>query len=63
MNKKDFALDIADRTRVIYFKNDLQIYITQNENREQTSLIKYIFNNERLLIIFIIFKEKLIKKI
>ena len=34
MNKKDFALDIADRTRVIYFRNDMQIYITQDESRE-----------------------------
>ena len=62
IDKKEFALDIANRVKVIGSRDNLYTYITQNGNREQISLIKCIFANKRLLILFIIFKDKRIIK-
>ena len=58
MNEKGFAIEAIKRFRVVCHKSNLQIYKTQNKNREWVFLIKCISANKRLLKLFIIFKEK-----
>lgn len=62
MDETGFALGVTGRTRVICPRADLQIYVTQDGNREWTTLIECISADGRLLKIFMIFKGKQIKK-
>ena len=58
MDEKGFALGVAGRAKVICSRDDLQVYVTQDGNREWTSLIECISGDGRLLDMFIIFKGK-----
>ena len=58
INEKENVFNNVDKSRVIYFKHDLFAYKTQNENREWIFFIEYISVNERLFVIFFIFKNK-----
>ena len=58
MDEKGFAIGAAERSRVVCHKSNLQIYKTQDGNREWVSLIECISADERLLGLFIIFKGK-----
>ena len=58
IDKKGFALGMTDKARVICFRNNLHIYIIQNDNKEWASFIEYISDNGRFFDMFVIFKNK-----
>ena len=58
MDEKGFALGVAGRAKVVCSRDDLQVYATQDGNREWVSLIECISADGRLLGMFIIFKGK-----
>ena len=57
MDEKGFALGVAGRVKVICSQDDLQVYATQDGNREWVSLIECISADRKLLEMFIIFKS------
>ncbi len=63
MNEKRFMQRIITKLQVMIFKYEKKTHMTQCDNREWVSLIECIFMNERVLKLWIIFKEKVQQKI
>ncbi len=58
MNEKGSALGGTEKARVICSREDIQVYKTQNGNREWVTLIECISADSRLLSMFFILKSK-----
>ncbi len=62
MNKKRFMQRVITKLRVMIFKYEKKTHMIQCNNQEWVSLIECIFMNERVLKLWIIFKEKVQQK-
>ena len=58
MDEKGSALGGTGKARVICFREDIQVYKTQDGNREWATLIECISGDSRLLPMFLILKGK-----
>ncbi len=58
MDEKGSALSGTGKARVICSREDIQVYKTQDGNREWATLIECISADSRLLSMFLILKDK-----